>query len=130
MAIKFKINALYVNEHSELRRKITLDLTKPVEARIIKQKGKADLDIEHNRVIIPMQGNYLICNMYKERNSLNYFLKALTVLTHNQLVCSKNRNAGRFEPYILSLEINEILYADRYFDYNIYQDYLNQPKGE
>ena len=130
MAIKFEVKALYINEHSELRRKINLDLTKPIEARIIKQKGKADLDIEHNRVVIPMQGNYLICNIYKERDSLNYFLKALTVLTHHQLICSKNMNAGRFEPYILSLEISEILYEDMYFEYGVYLDYLNQPKGE
>lgn len=128
--IKFEVGALYINEHSDLREKICLDISKSIEAKIIKQVGRNELDIEHNRVVIPFDNKYLICNMYKDKNSLNYFLKALTVLTKNQLRCSKNMNAGRFEPYTLSLEINEILYENKYFDYGIYQDYLNQPKGE
>lgn len=123
---------VYINKHlqeqfSNRVKQGRLELNKRSLVEVLVQREKNGTIINQLKGCIALDTfpkTYLIVNVYKHKQTQEFVMKGLTVLTEGQLKTSRNFGCGNKLKKAFKMNTETVLYKEKYFDLLDYEDFF------
>lgn len=131
--INLVADVIYINKHTlesftkrNKNQKIDLSVGGIVEVNVLVQRHIKERNITALKGVVTLKnGLFLLVNIYKNKINNILTMKTLTILTEFQLITSYNLNFGNHLNKGYNVIVDNILVEDKFFDYSLYDDFLN-----